>query len=461
MSVRGESGLTSGQRLDQLSMTKKHYGILFLLAGGGFFDGFDLYLAGSVLAAMVATHFSSVGHNASFISATFFGLLLGTLISAIVGDRLGRKFTSKYSLLIYGIATILCAVVHSFSWLVGMRFIAGIGLGAVIVTSYGLWVEFVPKRSRGFWTSTMSFLINLSQPAAALLALILIPHYGWRSLFWFAGIPPIIIWLLQLIYLPESPRWLEEKGRKEEANKILSQFEGSASKPAHTIVQQSAPITKTNEKSASLPTKYSLWAPGIRKITILSIIISVLNLVTWYTFTAWIPTFFVQSGLTVAKSFTFSFVIMLGAIPGNALAALISDKLGRKKTLVILSILLGIIGLLYGYASSPAYAMVYGFLFVMGGNILIAIIMASYIPELFPTPIRMAGSSLANAFGRAATILSPYLIAYLFQHGGQGAVFWSSFIMYIIMAICVLWLGRETKEKSLEEITHEEVLEAH
>ncbi|MBE3552244.1 MAG: MFS transporter [Kyrpidia tusciae] len=444
----------AGPRLDRLPFTRRHRSVLSLLAGGGFFDGFDIYIAGSVLAAMVATHFSSISGNAAFISSTFFGLLLGTLIAALVGDRYGRKFTVHYSLLVYGLATVLCALAPTFQWLIFLRFIAGLGLGAVIVTGYGLWVEFAPKKTRGFWTSMLSFLINLSQPAAALAALLAIPAWGWRSMFWIAGIPPLIVWALQVKYLPESPRWLESKGRLNEAERVLAQFErhvpglSPVMEPAAAIT---APVVRT---------KVSLWAPGVRRITVLSILVSIFTMATWYTFTAWVPTFFIQQGMSQVKTFAFSFVIMLGAIPGNALAAWLSDRFGRRYTLVVLSVVLGVVALLYGYSSSPAAIMTFGFLFVTGGNLLIAIVLAGYIPEMFPTSIRMAGSSFANAFGRAATIVSPYLIAYLFKTGGQSAVFWTSFAMYLIMAGAILVLGRETKSKSLEDIEREELAEA-
>jgi MFS transporter, putative metabolite:H+ symporter len=443
----------AGPRLDRLPMTKRHHSILFLLAGGGFFDGFDIYLAGSVLASMVALKFSSVAANASFISSTFFGLLFGTLIAAVAGDRFGRKFTLKYSLLLYGIATILCAVSPSFEWLIVLRAIAGLGLGSVIVVGYGMWVEFAPKQTRGFWTSALSFLINLSQPAAALVALYLIPEYGWRIMFWIAGIPPIIIWALQVRYLPESPRWLEEKGKHNEAEQVLAQFEHLV--PNLTPVQH---VQQPAVKAAKSKQTLSIWSPGIRKVTILSIIISTITMTTWYTFTAWIPTFFIKQGFSEVKTFTFSLVIMLGAIPGNALAAVLLDRVGRKYTLAFISVFLGIVGLFYGSASSPTAIMSLGFIFVMGGNILIAIILASYVPELFPTSIRMTGSSVANAFSRAGTIVSPYLIAYLFTHGGQHAVFWFSFALYIIMAISILLLGSETKRLSLEDIERKEIL---
>lgn len=448
-------GVSSGEQLDGLPIGRRHMSVFSMLAGGGFFDGFDIYLTGSVLAAMVAGSFSTIGSNATFISMTFFGLLIGALSAAVLGDRLGRSFTAKYSLLLYGLATIVCAIVPTLHMLLWFRFIAGIGLGTVIVTSYGLWVEFVPKRSRGFWTSAMSFVINLSQPITALLALLLIPHYGWRVLFWISGIGAVIVWLFQFRQLPESPRWLESKGRMEEAKRVVAQFGGNLRNGGG--VPAESPTVAANPAISFKQEKISLWSPGIRQITILTIIISVLSLVTWYTFASWIPTFFVKQGISVVRSFTFSFVIMLGAIPGNALAAWLSDRVGRKRTLVVLSVVLAVLGILYGYSSTPAMIMIVGFLFIMGGNILIAITTASYIPELFPTSVRMAGSSLANAFGRAATIVSPYLIVFLYTRVGPRSVFWMAFVLYLIMGLCILVLGRETKLQSLEDITRAEL----
>ncbi|MCL6454961.1 MAG: MFS transporter [Alicyclobacillus sp.] len=444
---------SAGNRLDGLRMGRRHASIFGMLAGGGFFDGFDIYLAGSVLAAMLASKFSSIGGNATFISMTFFGLLIGALSAAFLGDRLGRSFTAKYSLLLYGLATVVCALVPSFDALLWLRFIAGIGLGTVIVTSYGLWVEFVPKKSRGFWTSAMSFVINLSQPASALLALLLVPHYGWRILFWISGLGAIVIWFFQFRLLPESPRWLESKGRTAEAERVLAQF-GASAAPAEKLAPAAGAAA-----SPTLPA-VSLWSPGVRRITVLTIVVSVLSLVTWYTFASWIPTFFVHQGISVVKSFTFSFVIMLGAIPGNALAAWLSDRVGRKKTLMVLSAVLAVLGILYGYSTAPATIMTVGFLFIMGGNILIAVTTASYIPELFPTSVRMAGSSLANAFGRGATIVSPYVIAYLYDNVGPRSVFWFAFVLYIIMGLFILLLGRETKQQSLEEIERAEMVDS-
>ena len=269
-------------------------------------------------------------------------------------------------------------------------------------------------------------------------------------MFWIAGVPPIFIWILQLKYMPESPRWLESQKRYQEAENVLAKFEAGV-KDLAPVERKAAIEPAQSDKPTE---KISLWAPGIRRVTLLSFVISFLYLTAWFTFTAWIPTFFIKEGFTQLRTFAVSFAIMLGAIPGNMLAAWLSDRIGRKATIISVSIVLGIISLLYGYSNSLIGILVFGFLYIAGGNILIAVIMG-YIPELFPTSIRMMGASLANSCGRAGVIVSPFFIAYLYNSGGKAAVFISSFLMYIVIALSVYWFGSETTQKSLETIERE------
>jgi putative MFS transporter len=441
-----------GEFLDNARVGKEHYKLLGLIGSSEFFDGFDIYIAGSVLAAMVAIGFSSITKNAMFISATFIGLLIGTLVGGWISDLYGRKKAFNYSLLIYGLFTLLSATVVNFSQLYILRLIAGFGMGAIITLSYGLWVEFVPKKTRGFWGSMLALITNLSQPLAFVAALLIIPIYGWRAMFLLTGGGALIVWLITLKYLPESPRWLELHGQREKAYDIVHRFVKSIPSRVNYI------SSRSKVASSALSTKkVSLLSPGVLKALTLATIISICTLIPWYTFTAWMPTFFIKEGFSMVKTLTFSLIIMSGSIPGAIIAALIIDKLGRKYTLIGLIVLLAVVSLLYGYATKPWELLTYGFTYIMVGNIIIAMTIANYIPELLPTEVRMRGSGIANAFGRAGTIFSPFLIAFLFVHYAASGVFISSFIIYIIMAIAILILGTETKRKSLEDIKKEEI----
>ena len=443
-----------GKYLDEAEFGREHYKLLSLVGGGGFFDGFDIYLAGSVLGTMVATKFSNVSLNAAFISSTFAGLLVGTLIAGRVGDRYGRRVSYMYSLLLYGVASIVTAAAATPYEVIVLRGIGGIGLGAVIITSYGMWNEFLPRESRGRWASILSLIINLSQPASALAALLAIPYFGWRSMFLIGGIPAIVIWALQVRYLRESPRWLEATGRVRQALDTVRYFNPVA--PDYTASTAQAATTVATSEAAQVGLGDLFHGPLLR-VTILGILMSVCQQVPYYSFQAWVPTYLVRSGFPIVHTLAYSFVMQLGAIPGNLLGGYLADRVGRKWTNVVLYLLLGVIGVVYAHAVSVVELMIVGFLFVMLANITIALTIASYIPEMFPTSVRLQGSALANAAGRAGTILSPFMVAALLRAFGIDGVFYSSLAIFAVGAFAIALLGHETKQKSLEQIATEEM----
>lgn len=441
-----------GKYLDDARFGKEHYKLLSLVGAGGFFDSFDIYLAGSVLGTMVVTKFSTVALNASFISSTFAGLLIGTLVAGRVGDRYGRRTSYLYALLLYGIATIITAAAATPYQVIALRGIAGLGLGAVIITSYGMWNEFLPREQRGWWSSVLSLIINLAQPVSALAALLAIPYFGWRSMFIIAGIPAVITWAFQIRYLRESPRWLEANGRLREALETVRHFNPEA--PEYPAVAAQAASVAATARSARVDLRDLFHGPMLR-ITILGILVSICFQVPYYSFQAWVPTYLVKAGFPIVGTLAFAFVMQLGAIPGNLLAGYLGDHFGRKWTNVFLYVSLGLIGIVYAYSVDVIELMIVGFLFVMTANIAIAMTIASYIPEMFPTSVRLQGSALANAFGRAGTILSPFMVASLFQRFGIAGVFYSSLVIFLLGALAIAIMGPETRKKSLEQIAAE------
>jgi MFS transporter, putative metabolite:H+ symporter len=195
-----------------------------------------------------------------------------------------------------------------------------------------------------------------------------------------------------------------------------------------------------------------LFRGPLRRVTTVAIFISVCNLVPYYAFQSWVPTYLLHQGISLRNSLGLSVFMQLGAIPGAIIGGLLGDYLGRKWTNVGLFVALGVIGLVYANSDSSAELMVTGFLWVMVANIAIALQIASYIPELFPTSVRMQGSALANAFGRLGTIFAPYLVSATVSSLGVSAVFVGSCAVFVLGALAVAVLGPETKGRSLEDI---------
>src|ERR1700745_2868551 len=223
------STVNAGARLDRLPISSFHYRVFLLVGAGMFFDGYDLYVAGGVLASTIQTKFSTLPQNLQFISLTFVGMTIGALVTAFVGDKYGRRFTYQVNLLVFGLASIAAAFAQDMTQLIICRFVQGLGLGAEIVVGYSTMTEFVPPKTRGRWLSMMAFIVVAGFPATALLGYLIIPAFGWRPMFVIAGIGSLIVWYLRK-NLPESPRWLESQGRTAEAETLMAEIETEVAK---------------------------------------------------------------------------------------------------------------------------------------------------------------------------------------------------------------------------------------
>src|SRR3954447_2443121 len=217
----------AGARLDRLPVSSFHYRIFWLVGAGMVFDGYDLYIAGGVLASAVQSKFSTVPQNLQFISLTFVGMTLGALITGFVGDKMGRRFTYQINLLIFGLASLAAAFAQHMNQLIARRLVQGLRLGAEIVVGYSTLTEFVPPKTRGRWLSMMAFIVVAGFPVTALLGYLIIPNFGWRPMFIIAGVGSLVVWYLRK-NLPESPRWLESQGRNAEAEALMQSIEREA-----------------------------------------------------------------------------------------------------------------------------------------------------------------------------------------------------------------------------------------
>jgi MFS transporter, putative metabolite:H+ symporter len=441
--------VNAGARLDRLPISSFHRRIMWLIGAGMFFDGFDIYLAATVLGAVLKSGFSTLGQNAEFVSATFVGMMLGSLVTGFLGDRYGRRFTYQANLAIFGFASIAAAFAPSMRVLIWIQLLIGFGLGAENVVGYSTLTEFVPPQSRGKWLGLMTVFVVTGLPVAALLGTLIIPSLGWRAMFVLGGLGALVVWYLRK-KLPESPRWMESVGRTEEADALLSAIEREVALqhgplPAPTL----APAVKHSRDLSSLV------SPAILPRMILGSVSLIIINTLLYGFVTWLPTFFVQQGLSIAKSFRYSLVMALGAPLGSAIGAFTADSWGRKPTIIGASLLTILIGSFYPFIKNPAILMLTGFSLIIPIYVLVALLFAIYIPELFPTEVRLRASGICNTFGRGAIIFTPFLVVALFRSHGVGGVLAFMIGLLIVEILVVLTLGVEPKKLRLEEIESE------
>jgi len=447
--MRMPATANAGARLDRLPISSFHRRIMWLIGIGMFFDGFDIYVAATVLGATLRSGFSTMGQNAQFVSVTFLGMMLGSFLTGFLGDRYGRRFTYQANLAIFGLASIAAAFAPSMRSLILLRFVMGAGLGAENVVGYATMTEFVPPQARGKWLGLISVFVVAGLPVTALLGTLIIPRFGWRIMFLLGGLGALVVWHLRKA-LPESPRWLESIGRNQEADAILRAIEREVSlrhAPLKPPVISSPAIHSRGLGVLLSPLLLPRMIVGATTLIVVNTLI--------FGFITWLPTFFVQAGRSIASSLGYSLVMSLGAPLGSAIGASTADSWGRKPTILGASVVTIVIGSIYPFVSNPRILLVVGFLLTIPIYVLVTLLFAIYIPELFPTEVRMRASGICNTFGRGATILTPFIVVALFRSYQVGGVLAFMIALLIVQIVVVLIFGVEPKKRRLEEIESE------
>ena len=439
--------VNAGARLDRLPISSFHYRIFWLVGAGMFFDGYDLYVAGGVLASAVQTKFSTVPQNLQFISLTFVGMTLGSLITGFVGDKYGRRFTYQINLLIFGLASLAAAFAQDMPQLIVCRFVQGLGLGAEIVVGYSTLTEFVPPKTRGRWLSMMAFLVVAGFPVTALLGYLIIPAFGWRPMFVIAAVGSLIVWYLRKNF-PESPRWLEAQGRNAEAEALMERIEkeAAAGKPLPPVV---VPAHIAQVAAADM-----LRPPLLQRMIVGSWVLITINTLI-FGFVIFLPQFFLRQGLTIANSLAYTLVLSVASLVGCALGAYLSDAIGRRASIIGASVVTIVAGYIYARfdaSADPEIVLSVGFVLIVAIYVQTAILFGVYTPELFPTEIRLRANGICNTLGRGATVVSPFIVGALMASYQLPGVVWLMIALVLVQIVVVWAWGVEPRNRGLEDV---------
>lgn len=439
-------------RLERLPLTKYQKRIFLLIAVAWLFDSMDLAMLTFILGS-IKTEFGLTSQQAGLLATmSFIGMAVGASISGILSDKFGRKMMLQNSILVYSGASILCAASQTPEMLGVFRFLLGFGLGTGFPPAMSLVSEFISSKDRGRYIAILEGFWPIGFISAGIVAYFLIPLGGWRLVF-LAEAVPVIYYFVVKYCIPESPRWLEDKGRLTEANKIVSVFEEEVEKALGgkklSVVEPRAfdPNRKTSKSSFA-----DLWAPGYAKRTIMIWSLWFFALLGYYGLTTWLGTLLQQKGFQVTQSVFYTVAISLGGIPGFLISSYLVEALGRKPTNVIFLLGAAMGSYFYGNATTLYGLVVFGLImqfFMLG----MWSCMYAYTPELYPTRARATGAGFASAVGRVGAIVGSYLVGMILPHEGIEGVFAMGAICYAIAAAAVIVLGEETKGKSLENIS--------
>ena len=448
--------VNAGSRLDNLPVGKFHRRLAVLVGLGMFFDSFDNTLSSAVLASLLPTGFSTLELNSVFLSFTFAGLAIGAVFAGWLSDRFGRGFAFQFNLALFGVLALAAAAAPNMEVLIGLRFLMSIGMGAEYVICYGMITEFIPRSVRGRYLGLLGIFAGLGVSLSSLIGFLVIPVWTWRAMFIIGGVGAMIAWWLRRS-MPESPRWLEARGRHKDAEAVFERIARESGVAAQevvpaTIAQQVAHAE--NEKAAWVPFTVLFTRPVIRR-TLIALLLTVTCLFGSYSVTGWVPTFFVKQGMDVTKSLGFNAAIMAGYVAGPLVITFIADRLGRRNIIILFGTLAAIFAAIYPFMTEPALIIAIGFILVAMVASFLTLALGT-APEFFPTAFRFRGGGFAQTVGRVGLIFSPFFVLWLFNNYGVLGVILTVSGMYVLVTAIIAIVGIQPAHETLEEITQED-----
>jgi len=363
-------------------------------------DGFDLQAIGYVAPSLIKEWGLNRAAFGSAFSAGLVGMMIGATQGGTLGDRLGRKRTVLAGVVWFGLFTLVTAWVTGLTGLVLLRFLAGIGLGCAVPNAIALNTEYAPKRLRATMVTVMFLGYTIGAALGGAAAALLIPRFGWPSVFIVGGVAPLVLALLCAKYLPESVRFQLLRGNRIDAARRQLQ----AWFPQARIGKDTQLVMVEEVRSG-----YSLghlFKEGRAPFTVLLWICFIANLVTLHFIANWLPTVIESTGVPLQRAVIVTSLFQVGGTLGGIIISRLLDR-GSLVPLVgffaMAALMIAAIGM-FSSSETMLEVIVFGAgLFVVGTQFgLNALAGSSY-----PTFIRSTGVGWALGIGRIGSIMGP------------------------------------------------------
>lgn len=373
----------------------------------------------------------------------FLGMFFGAFFFGRLADRIGRR---KVLLLAVGADAVFglaAAFAPNLSALIALRFLTGMAVGGTLPVDYAMMAEFLPPKNRGKWLVWLEGFWAVGTIAIALVAWIAASagaEAPWRWIFGMAALPALIGFWLRL-WLPESPMFLLQKGKTDEARETVNRVLA-----ANGTAQLGADVQLIPAQTAA-GTASSLFAPALRQRTIGIMIVWFLVSVSYYGVFIWMPGQLATEGFGFVRGYGFLVILALAQVPGYALAAWGVEAWGRRVTLGGFLLLSAAGCFLFTIAGTAP--LVAGSLILMSFALLGTWgALYAFTPELYPTALRGTGMGTASAVARIGGILAPSLLGAVIAQGFGVAI--GAFAgLLVLAALALLLVKADTRGQAI------------
>lgn len=444
--------------------TTKDRSILFVIlvscaaAFGGLLYGYDSsVISGAIDFIQKQYQFGDI-MKGWVVSSILVGGAIGVLISGPLADVIGRKKVLCISALVFAVPSLFIFFIHSVFFLVLCRLIGGVGIGIAATLSVTYITEIAPPHIRGSLATIYQFAIGIGITAAYFVNAGITSSgdtswnisTGWHYMLGIGALPAFL-YLLFLIPVPESPRWLIKKKRKEEAYSVLKKVNGER------IAQIELNAIESSMNQTQNGNWRTLFKPGYRKVFGIGVFLAVfqqlvgVNAVIYYA-----PEVFIKAGHIQNLGFTLTVLIGTFGTLGVLCSMWLVDKLGRRALMITGTTIMSIILLLIGcgfYFNLPGYTTIFFILlFIFAFNASLGPVVWVILSEIFPNQVRGVAMSLATFFMWVTNWVVSTMFPSMMTKLGGAFSFWIFMIAGIITLIFIWKNLPETKGKTLEQI---------
>lgn len=363
-------------------------------------DGYDVFVAGTVLPALMKEWGLSKPQAGALQAWALFGMMFGALIFGSLADKIGRKKGIGICFVLFALSTLLAGFANSPTQFGVLRFIAGLGCGGLMPNAVALMNEYAPKRLRSTMVAVMFSGYSVGGMVAAGLGIGIIPDYGWKPMFFVAGLPllmlPLILWKL-----PESLGFLIRQGKQEEAREIYAKIALSAPLGASDRLV----FTETKGASASVAELFR-HQRAVSTLMLWAAFFCCLLLV--YLLSSWLPKVLQEVGYAEQASLMSLFSLNFGGMLGAIMGGWLGDRFGLPKVVVSFFLAAAVSIALIGFGL-PA-PLLFVMVFIAGATTIgTQILLYASVAQLYNLSVRSTGLGWASGVGRIGAIVGPTL----------------------------------------------------
>ncbi|MFB7369883.1 MFS transporter [Streptomyces sp. NPDC056222] len=449
--VAGKQAIGSiAARLERLPHSRWHVKVRFLIGAVTFFEAFDQLLAASALPVLMKEWHLTTGQATLAVTSASIGMLLGALAAGWLGDRIGRVRTVALGVGITGLASLAVAFSGSIETFSLFRFVQGLGIGGVVPVAATYINEIARSDKRGRFVLLYEMIFPAGLAAATLVAVWVVPQFGWRAMFLIGTIPVLLAAALPR-QVAESPRWLLARGRTQEAEEVIARIEAEVARS--TAEALPAPAANLTDETSHGRLGDLFRGRYLRR----TVVLSGLWFVAYYVnhgISTWLPSLYTKTfGLDLTTALVYTLLSNVTGLLGTLIVALLIDRIGRRPALMgaLVGTVLSLGVLALAGATSGGQVAVFAscttfFLYAVNAGLYL------YSPELYPTSNRARGAAFGGVWNRLGVILGPVTVGAIIGAGGSLTLVFLQLAVVAAVGAAIACFAVETKGRTLEEL---------